>query len=101
MDSNTLITLITGGVISFGFGLLAFYIHKTESKRDKRDLLQLQYTKLSINISNASLELGEATAIALKNGRCNGEVSAALESAKKVKKEYGDFLAQQCAASLQ
>lgn len=101
MDSNTIITMIVGGTVSFGFGLLAFYIHKIEAKREKRDATQIRYMQLSISLSNASLELGESIAIALKNGRCNGEMAAAQESARKIKDEYAVFLAQQCAASLQ
>lgn len=39
--------------------------------------------------------MGEASAIALKNGHTNGETEAALEYARRVKHEQKDFLTKQ------
>ena len=49
---------------------------------------------LVIKAINASLALGEATAIALKNGKTNGETTAALEYSKDVKHDLKNFLVE-------
>ena len=54
-----------------------------------------------IGLSMAAVELSEATAISYKNGRCNGEITAALERAQKIKSEYTDFLTKRCVGSIQ
>jgi len=43
----------------------------------------------------AAIALGEATAHAIQDGQCNGEMACALEYARQVKHEQKDFLNEQ------
>lgn len=67
-------------------------IEKRESTREERDKAREKNEVLIIKGVGASIALGEACALALKNGRSNGETEAALEYARKVKHEQKDFL---------
>ena len=50
--------------------------------------------------TGAAIALGEATAMALKNGHTNGETEAALEYAREIKHKQKDFLTRQAAKSI-
>jgi len=91
--------LILVGAPSAVFGLL---FHRFEKRMEKRDQAQEIREKareknevLIVRSVGASMALGEAVALALKNGKCNGETEAALEYARKVKHEQKDFLTEQ------
>lgn len=75
--------------------IFAFYIRRMEKKMDEKDKAREEHEFLIIKSINASMALGEATAHAIKDGKCNGEMSAALEYAQKVKHEQKDFLNRQ------
>lgn len=70
-------------------------ITKREAAQDARELAREKNEVLIIRSTGAAIALGEATAEALKNGHCNGEMEAALEYARKVKHEQKDFLTEQ------
>ena len=91
--------LVLVGAPSAVFGLL---FHRFEKRMEKRDQAQEVREKareknevLIVRSVGASVALGEAVALALKNGKCNGETEAALEYARKVKHEQKDFLTEQ------
>lgn len=50
---------------------------------------------LTIKAINASLALGEATALAIKNSKTNGETFGALGYSKNVKRNFKNFLVEQ------
>ena len=52
-------------------------------------------TKYLIRSVGAAIALGEATACAIRDGKCNGELSAALSYAQNVKHEQKDFMTEQ------
>jgi len=87
------------GVPSAVTGLCFWAIQRNITKRDaKRDELEKAREKnelLLIKGIGAAIALGEATARAIKDGKCNGELTAALEYAQKVKHEQKDFLTEQ------
>jgi hypothetical protein len=45
-----------------------------------------------MKMMSASIELGEATAIAVAGGKINGEMDNARKSAKRAREEYDAFL---------
>jgi flagellar biosynthesis component FlhA len=59
---------------------------------DDRDENREKYMVMLIQMSSASIALGEANAVALQNGKCNGETHRALEYATKVKHDNREFL---------
>ena len=71
---------------------------KLEHERQKRDENRREFEKNLLLTSNAALALGEATARAVQkipDAHCNGDMSDALDFAKKIKHEQRDFLAAQ------
>ncbi len=89
-------TALTG----FWFWLIERKIAKTEDKKREREEARRKNEVLTIKGINASIALGEACALALKNGHANGETEAALRFARKVKHEQKDFLQSEGIANL-
>lgn len=99
MEIDMLTVLAFMGVPSAVTGLCFWTIQRNITKRDaKRDEIDKAREKnelLVIKGIGAAIALGEATARAIKDGKCNGELIAALEYAQKVKHEQKDFLTEQ------
>ena len=97
MDLQAL--LIAMSVPSAVTGLCFFWIEqkikKNQAKLEEKEKMREKNEILIIKSNMAAIALGEATATALKNGHCNGETEAALEYARKVKREQKDFLIEQ------
>lgn len=91
---------IPTAVTAFCSWLLQRRITKRDAALDKREAAREKNGVLLIRSTGAAIALGEATAEALKNGHCNGEMEAALEYARKVKHEQKDFLTEQGVAAL-
>ena len=94
MDVTTLIVAmsIPSGITGFCFWLLERKLDKREKKRQEQEAVREQQEFLMVKGIGAAIALGEASAIALKNGHTNGETEAALEYARQVKHEQKDFL---------
>lgn len=92
-----LVTLlgIPTAITAFCSWMLQRRIAKREDAQDVRERAREKNEVLIIRSTGAAIALGEATAEALKNGHCNGEMEAALEYARKVKHEQKDFLTEQ------
>ena len=75
--------------------LLQRKMDKREKAREEKEKVREQQEFLLVKSIGAAIALGEASAIALKNGHTNGETEAALEYARKVKHEQKDFLTRQ------
>jgi hypothetical protein len=86
---------IPAAVTAFAFWGLKRTIERKEKLHSEREKAREQSEYLMVKCIGASLALGEATAYALKYGKCNGEMSNALEYAKSVKHEQRDFLQKQ------
>lgn len=83
---------IPSGITGFCFWLLERKLDKNEKQRKKQEEIREEQEFLMVKGIGAAIALGEAAAIALKNGHTNGETDAALEYARKVKHEQKDFL---------
>ena len=97
LSATGLITLlgIPTAITAFCSWMLQRSINKRDAKADAREKAREKNEVLLIKSTEAAISLSEATVIALKNGRCNGETEAALEYARKVKHEQENFLAEQ------
>ena len=84
----------------FCFWLIERRITKNEDRKREREEARRKNEVLTIKGINASIALGEACALALKNGHANGETEAALKYAKEVKHEQKDFLQSEGIANL-
>ena len=86
---------IPSALTGFFFWILQRKIDRREKIAEEREQKRERNEMLVIKSINAAISLGEAAAIALKNGHTNGETEAALARAKEVKREQEDFLAEQ------
>ena len=93
---------IPTAVTGFCFWLLEAKIQQREKKRAeeemKREKAREDLQVLAIQSTNAAIALAEATARAVQripDAKCNGDMHAALDYAKKVKHEQKDFLTRQ------
>lgn len=84
----------------FCFWLIERRITKNEDRKREREEARRKNEVLTIKGINASIALGEACALALKNGHTNGETEEALRYAKEVKHEQKDFLQSEGIANL-
>ena len=75
--------------------LFAYYLRKIEKRREKEEAARRQYELYQVKMLTATACLCEANAIALQNGKCNGETHKALEHLKEVKHDQRDFLVSQ------
>lgn len=102
-------TYVLGLIMSMSIPstLTAYLFKQFEKKQDKRqkniDVKEKtleEQQKLLVKSVRAAISLGEATALALKNGHTNGETEEALDYAKQIKTEQDDFLTDQAIANV-
>lgn len=67
-------------------------LDEEKEERQKREAARKEYELFQVKMLTAVAALGKANAIALKNGKCNGETSAALAYLEEVKHDRRDFL---------
>lgn len=86
---------VPSAVTAFCFWLVQKGITKREKQHDEQETARKKNEFLLIKSVGAALALGEATAHAIRDGKCNGEMSAALEYAQRVKHDQKDFMTEQ------
>lgn len=68
---------------------------KQEEAREQREKTRRAYELYQVKMLTATAGLCKANAIALQNGKCNGETHAALEHLSEVQHDQRDFLVSQ------
>lgn len=86
---------IAGGVVGLIFWKMKKDLDKAEKKRVEHEEARRQYEMFQVKMLTATVKLCEANAIALQNGKCNGETHAALDYLKDVKHDQREFLISQ------
>jgi hypothetical protein len=71
--------------------IIGIMFRRIEKRMDERR----KFEQFQVKGLMATMKLGEANAIALQNGRCNGETHAALDYVKNIKRQERDFLMAQ------
>jgi hypothetical protein len=84
--------LAAAGIPSALFG---YYLRKIEKRRADEEAARKKYELYQVKMLTATACLCEANAIALQNGKCNGETHRALDHLKEVKHDQRDFLVAQ------
>ena len=99
--------IIIAGIPTAVTGVFFWYIKRMVEKKEKEREYAEQNRQhnelLIIKGIGASLALSEATAAAVQripDAHCNGDMSAALEYARKVKHEHKDFLYEKAIDSI-
>ncbi len=76
--------------------MAVFYLTRKQNKRDKENddhtKAQRKEAMLNMKVAIATLKLSEANALALRDGKTNGELKAAMAECEAAKKEYYEFL---------
>ena len=72
--------------------IVGIVFRRIEKRLDSEKKARRDFELFQIKALTATMGLCEANAIALKNGKCNGETRGALEYMKKVKHEQREFL---------
>lgn len=75
--------------------LVGVMFRRIEKRLDDEKNNRREFEKFQVDCLTATMGLCEANAIALQNGKCNGETHAALEYMQKVKREQRTFLIRQ------
>jgi hypothetical protein len=90
---------IPGAIVT---AIVGFMVRKIERRMDEERNLRLeqdkarkQFEKFQARGLSATMALCEANAIALQNGKCNGETHRALDYMQRVKYDQRDFLTSQ------
>lgn len=86
---------LTAAVIGFCVRRFEKKLDKAEEARKKHEEDRKDFEFFEVQTLLAAVSLGEATALALQRGKCNGETHAALEYLQKVKHQQKDFLIKQ------
>lgn len=84
--------IVAMGIPSAIFGL---YLRRFEKRMDDKEQARKDINVLLIQGVRASISLGEAAAIALRDGKTNGETKEALKYASEAKHGISDFLTKQ------
>ena len=84
--------ILAAGIPSTITGLIVGWFVKHQNDKDKA---REEINVLLIQGIGASISLGEAAAIALRDGKTNGETKAALCYAKDAKHDITNFLTKQ------
>jgi hypothetical protein len=82
--------------------LLGLLIRRLEKRldeekkaREEQEKARKTYEGFQVQVLTAVTKLSEANAIALQNGKCNGETHEALDYLKEVRHKQRDFLISQ------
>jgi NaMN:DMB phosphoribosyltransferase len=78
--------------------MLKRYIDKKEAKRDEKEKTTEQLILMMLQMGKANNILAEATAKAVQripDAKCNGDMTAALAEAEKIKRKEKDFMFEQ------
>jgi len=93
MQVFTIVISVLGSVVSgTALFLLTRWFRKKDARDEQRDKAKARENVLIIKSINAVGNLTEATAIALRDGHTNGEITAALKEYGKVDKEMYNYL---------
>ena len=97
IDILTAITFLglPSATTAFCFWLIKRKMDKNQKQTEAREQAKNEHDTLLIEMCYGSLALGEATAIAVKNKECNGEMSCALDYARNIKHKHRDFINKQ------
>ncbi len=86
---------LPSAIIGLCFRRFEKKLDKRQAELEKHEECRQELNLLVVKGVTASMALGEASALALKNGVTNGETTCALNYSKTVKNEIKDFLFKQ------
>lgn len=82
-------TTVASGMVLF---LVQRFLTRQQKKENQRDAAKARETVLLFQSLNALGKLAVANSIALRDGKTNGELSAALDEFERTEKQMYDYL---------
>jgi hypothetical protein len=92
MQYIQLFTPVAVAIITGLFGLETYRHKKYEKKRDEREKLRTEETRHQMRMARASSKYLDALAVAVADGKNNGELKSARDFMDKVNRDYDEFL---------
>jgi len=92
----TIGTTVASGMVLF---LLQRFLTRQQKKEEQRDAVKAKETVLLFQSLNALGKLSVANSIALRDGKTNGEMTAALCEFEKAERQMYDYLVSSHAGS--
>ena len=89
--ATVLVAIITG-IIGYKTAKLNKKLDLEKEEADKRAKQRKEEALLSMRMMKANSQLTIGIAMALKHGKCNGEVEEGLEAVNHANEEYEEFL---------
>lgn len=89
------IILATGLPTAVVAAVVGTMFRRIEKRLDDEKKARRAFERFQVNSLTATMSLCEANALALQNGKCNGETHTALEYMQKWKREQREFLISQ------
>ena len=89
-----IVVAVISGVISFKIAKLNKKINEEKEESDKRANQRKKEALLQMHMTQANSQLTIGIAMAMKHGKCNGEVEDGLKAVSDANKEYEEFLKQ-------
>lgn len=86
---------VVAGVVGLLFRRLEKRLDEEKRAREEQEQARKTYEGFQVHALTAVMKLSEANAIALQNGKCNGETHKALDYLTEVRHEQRDFLIKQ------
>lgn len=78
--------------LSLAVSVIMLILSRKITKADKHAKEQIKAQLLMLKMVSSTMALSEATAIAIRDGRTNGETKAAMAEVAAAKKAYYEFL---------
>lgn len=88
----TIVVAIITGVISYKIAKLNKKMTEEKEESDKRAEQRKKEALLQMHMTQANSQLTIGIAMALKHGKCNGEVESGLKAVNEANAEYENFL---------
>lgn len=95
LAATGLLSAAVGGAVSLGYRRIEKRLDAEKAERDERDKARRKHEVFINKMLAATASVCEANAIAMQNGKCNGETHRALEWLQEVKHDQRDFLVAQ------
>lgn len=91
----TIISLCASLVSGVTLYFVQHFFKRRDAKEDEKDAAEKRENILILKSVNAIGKLTEANAIAIRDGRTNGELHTALDEYEKVERELYQYLLEQ------
>lgn len=86
---------VVAGVVGLFFRRIEKRLEREHEARKAQEAARIEFEGFLVDGITAIMKLSEANAIALQNGRCNGETHAALDYEREVKRKLRKFFQRQ------